>query len=72
MSQPEWTVQKCRACDKAIVFLRSATPNKKTGKRGLVPVNAETVQHDDYTYDSTRHVSHFSDCPEAKRFRTRA
>jgi len=71
MSQPEWKTQKCRACGKEIVFLRASRPNPKTGKRGLVPVNAETVNHDDYQFEAGRHVSHFADCPEADRFRSR-
>lgn len=37
------------------------------GKRE--PVNAETVAEGDVQFDHRRHVSHFSDCPQAARFR---
>lgn len=53
---------KCRACGKEIVFLKTAT-----GK--IMPVNKETTDAADEYFDKDRHISHFSDCPEAKTFR---
>jgi len=55
-------MSECRACGKEIIFL-------KTTKGKLIPINKETVGMDDQFYDNERHVSHFSDCPEAKKFR---
>lgn len=45
----------CRSCGAAIVFLRTAS-----GKS--MPINAETVEASDETYEHGRHVSHFSTC----------
>lgn len=56
---------KCKHCGKSIVFMRT-----KSGKS--MPVNAETVSYgDEFTkfYDSKIHISHFSDCPGAEKFR---
>jgi hypothetical protein len=53
---------ECRACGKLMVWLPT-----KAGKR--MPVNAETVLPDDVLFDHEKHVSHFSDCPQAARFR---
>lgn len=61
----------CEACGKEIYFLKT-----KNGK--LMPVNAETmtsVELRDAQENLTRlfvygrHISHFSDCPKAEKFR---
>lgn len=54
--------QHCKACGAPIIFLPT-----KLGKQN--PVNAESVQPGDTTFDHTRHRSHFIDCPKAKEFR---
>jgi len=56
------SVQHCRACQAAIVFLKT-----KTGKS--IPINADTVRVGDTDFDHTRHKSHFADCPQASQFR---
>jgi len=56
------SVQRCRACRAAIVYLKT-----KTGKS--MPVNAETVMAVDTVFDHTRHTSHFATCPKADEFR---
>lgn len=65
----EWEATKCKSCGAAIVFLRAAKPNPATGKRSLMPVDAVGVERDDYTFDPSRHTSHFATCPEAGKFR---
>lgn len=39
----------------------------KSGKS--MPVNAETVEATDTEYQHGKHISHFSDCPAAAKFR---
>lgn len=57
----------CKGCSKEIYFLKSA-------KGKLVPVDAETVNEverlnlDKALYDSKRHTSHFTTCPQAASF----
>lgn len=55
---------RCRSCDALIVWFRTAA-----GKR--MPVNAETTKPTDaeHQLDLSRHVSHFSTCPDATKFR---
>lgn len=53
---------KCRSCDQYIVFL-------KTAKGSNMPVDAESVTEGDEEFDPKVHVSHFSTCPEADKFR---
>lgn len=55
-------IVNCRACGRPMIWLRT-----KAGKSA--PCNAETVGPDDAEFDHTKHISHFSDCPEAARFR---
>lgn len=55
-------IAPCRGCGAPIVFLRTKT-------RKLIPVNADTVNRDDYDFDPSRHVSHFATCPQANEFR---
>lgn len=52
----------CRACGRPMIYLPT-----KTGKS--MPVNAETVEATDTEYQHDKHISHFSDCPAAARFR---
>ena len=52
----------CRSCGQYIVFLPTAT-----GK--TMPVDAESVDEGDDEFDPKKHISHFSTCPEADKFR---
>lgn len=52
----------CRSCGANVVFLR--TKNRK-----MMPVDAATVQHDDYDFDYSRHKSHFATCENADQHR---
>ena len=66
----------CKACGKEIYFL-------KTSKGNMMPVNAESISQDDKDFMNSNlyregdvlfdpkkgHISHFVDCPEAKKFR---
>lgn len=54
----------CRSCGKPVVWFRT-----KAGKR--MPVDAETTKPTDaeHQLDLGRHVSHFSTCPEADKWR---
>ena len=52
----------CRACGRSMIYL-------PTAKGKSMPVNAETVEAGDTIYTHGRHVSHFSDCPAAAKFR---
>ena len=65
MNESEHTkLAKCRSCDEYIVFLKT--------KRGAnMPVDADSVEEGDELFDHTRHVSHFSTCPDADKFRRR-
>ena len=56
---------KCKSCSKEIVFLKT-----KSGK--TMPVNADTIQGRETVYDHKKgHVSHFSDCPDASKFKSK-
>lgn len=52
----------CRSCGREIVWLRTRSGSN-------MPVNAETVEPGDDAFDARRHVSHFSDCPQADEHR---
>jgi hypothetical protein len=64
--------QYCKACKKEIYFLQT-----KSGK--LIPVNADSISEDDKMLldkgnvilfePAKKHITHFSDCPDAKKFR---
>ncbi len=65
--------KKICECGKVMRFVK--TKNNQT-----MPVNEDSLHPDelsaldngmDVDYDPTRHVSHFIDCPEAKKFRRR-
>ena len=58
-------VKHCRSCHTEIVWLRTSTGN-------LVPVNADTATEDDSLFDKTRHVAHFSTCPQSKQWSRKA
>lgn len=55
---------RCSSCGRSIVWFRT-----RNGKR--VPVNAESTKPTDaeHQLDLSRHVSHFSTCPEADKWR---
>ena len=55
-------IQKCRSCGADVIFIRT-----KKGK--LMPVDAATVEREDYDFDAARHVSHFATCPDAAKHR---
>ena len=55
-------IVKCKSCGADIVFLR-------TKKGSQMPVDAGTVEHDDYQFDYKKHTSHFSTCPNADKHR---
>ena len=52
----------CRSCGQLIVFLPTAS-----GK--TMPVDAESVTEGDEEFNPKAHVSHFSTCPDAAKFR---
>jgi len=55
---------RCRSCDQYIVFLPTASDK-------TMPVDAESVAEGDEEFNPKVHVSHFSTCPEADKFRKR-
>ncbi len=57
-------IKKCRSCGAPIVFLR-------TSKNNLIPVDADTVERDDYQFDRDKHTAHFATCDDPGRFRSR-
>lgn len=58
----ERRITRCRSCQARIIFLQTGT-----GK--MMPVEADTVEPDDETFDATRHESHFVRCPAANQHR---
>lgn len=52
----------CRGCGKQIVWLK--TLNDKN-----MPIDVETYETGDRTFDRDRHTSHFETCPSAAQFR---
>lgn len=55
-------IAKCKSCGAEIVYLQ-------TKKGNNIPCNANTVDSEDVIYDSKKHRTHFSDCPDAIKFR---
>ena len=55
-------ISNCKSCRAEIVFLR-------TKARKLIPVNAETVERDEFQFDPKKHKAHFATCPDADDFR---
>lgn len=60
----ERRIVRCKTCRARIIFLR-------TGAGKKIPVDADTVEPEDKTFDHERHVSHFATCSEADHFRRR-
>jgi hypothetical protein len=60
-------IEQCRSCHHPVVWLRVQNP--KAGKKNVQIVNAETVSENDVYYDSSKHISHFSTCPDARAWR---
>ncbi len=52
----------CKACRASIVMLQT-----RSGK--WMPVDKETYNHGDVTFDAKQHRSHFATCPKADKFR---
>ena len=55
---------RCRSCGQYMVFLPTANGKK-------MPVDAESVDEGDEEFDHTKHISHFSTCPNADQHRKR-
>jgi len=55
-------IQHCRSCNAEILFV-------ETAKGHMMPVNYKPEFENDKEYDKTKHISHFSTCPEADKFR---
>lgn len=53
---------RCRSCGVLIVFLQSS-------KGSSVPVNADTVRADQFSFTPPDHVTHFATCPDAAAWR---
>jgi hypothetical protein len=58
----ERRITRCRSCRARIIFMPTAN-----GKS--MPCDADTVEPDDEELDLERHISHFSTCPDAGKFR---
>jgi hypothetical protein len=58
---PAGKTDACRSCNAPIFWLKTAA-----GK--TMPVNAESTWPGDLEYDSERHTSHFSTCPDAAKW----
>lgn len=56
------SASECRSCGNQIVWL-------KTAKGKNMPVDADTVEVGDQQFDHSRHISHFSSCPNAEQHR---
>jgi len=57
-------VSKCRSCQAYIVWMKT-----EAGKN--IPVDADSVEEGDELFVPGEHVSHFSTCPDADRWRKR-
>jgi hypothetical protein len=55
-------IRRCRSCNARIIWLKT-----QAGKN--MPVDADTVDHDETEFDPAKHVSHFSSCPNANQHR---
>lgn len=58
----ERRIVRCRSCRARIIWFK--TPAGKN-----MPVDADTVEADDEELDLSRHISHFSTCPQANQHR---
>ena len=59
----ERRIVRCRSCNARIIFLETSSGKK-------MPIDADTVEAEDEVYEHGRHVSHFSTCPDADKFRS--
>lgn len=57
-------VSNCRSCDAQIVWMKT-----ESGRN--MPVDVDSVSEGDEVFDPSEHVSHFSTCPDADKFRGR-
>lgn len=64
MPEQALELSSCLTCEADIVWLRT-----RSGRN--MPVDADSVEPGDTEFDSDRHVSHFSTCPDAGRHRRR-
>lgn len=62
LAASDMAIPRCRSCGAAIVWVRTTS-----GK--AMPVNAGSATVGDLTFEPGRHVSHFSTCPDASKFR---
>lgn len=58
----ERRITRCRSCRAKIIFLPTAA-----GKS--MPVDADSVKPEDEEFDAKKHISHFSQCPNANQHR---
>lgn len=58
----ERRIVRCRSCNAKIIWFRTASGRN-------MPVDADTVEHDDLILDLGRHTSHFATCPKADQHR---
>jgi hypothetical protein len=58
----EYRIKRCRGCNAQVIWFE--TP---AGSR--MPVDAATVEPEDFELDLTRHISHFATCPDHAKFR---
>ena len=58
----ERRIVRCRSCNARIIWL-------KTEAGANMPVDADTVERDQETFDPKEHVSHFATCPNANAHR---
>jgi hypothetical protein len=62
LERHERRITRCSSCRARIVFLRTAA-----GKQ--MPVEADTVEATDETFEAGRHESHFAKCAAADKHR---
>ena len=58
----ERRIVRCKSCRARIIWFKTVAGRN-------MPVDADTVEPADETYDPTRHVSHFATCPNANKHR---
>jgi hypothetical protein len=58
----EMRIVRCSSCRARIIWLKTAG-----GKN--MPVDADTVEPEDETFNGEKHVSHFATCPNANQHR---
>ena len=61
---------KCKSCNEELVFLKTPTGYMPVKVSNLPPGDiTDILNHTTVNYDSTKHISHFSECPGAAQFR---